>query len=454
MTAVRIETKYRRIVEAFPTPDSEPIFETMRHCEPRSVDTQVHILWNSAEGSLIADANGNQWIDFTSGIIVANAGHGHPRIRQALREQLDKPLLHAYLFATQARADLVRKLIKITPSNLEKAFLLSTGSEAIECAIKISRLWGMKQSPQKRVIISFDNSFHVRTMGSQLLCSADEPKAWITPDPDICQIPFPRCSECPWGRDRYDHCGRECLKKGFGRLRDEGIDLERITSFVVEGYQGIRGPIFWPDDYLQALQAWCREHGSLIIVDEIQSGFGRTGKLFAYQHHGIEPDLVCCGKGISSSLPLSTVLGRAEIMDTPDPGAMTSTHTGNPLCCAATLASIEVLQEENLIDEAARKGAIVAEHLDAITKAHSERIAMITGRGLVFGVFFVDPATGKPDIDMANTVTEQAIGKGLMLFVTHNGTIKLAPPLSIPDDVLTEGLDVIAETIEEACRGK
>ena len=167
----------------------------MRRCEPRSVDTQLPILWDSAKGFLISDTDGNQWIDFTSGILVANVGHGHLNIRQALLEQIEKPLFHSYLFGTQIRADLVQKLIEITPPNLEKVFLLSTGSEAVECAIKMSRLWGAQRSPQKRVIVSFDNSFHGRTMGSQLLCSLDEPKAWITPDPDIRQMPFPRCSE-------------------------------------------------------------------------------------------------------------------------------------------------------------------------------------------------------------------------------------------------------------------
>lgn len=412
--------------------------------------TQFPVVWDRAEGFQVYDPYGNCWIDFTSGILVANAGHSHPHIRETLRRHVEEKPLHSYLFATEARAGLVKKLIEISPANLTKVFLLSTGSEAIEAAIKLSRLYGLQKSPPKKVLISFTGSFHGRTMGSQMLCSDKEHKKWITsPDPNIHQIPFPRCCECPWGRGNYDNCGKECFEKGLRQLEEKGVDLEGIAAFFLEGYQGVRGPIFFPKDYAKALRKCCDDHQSLVIVDEIQSGFGRTGEMFSYMHYDVDADLVCCGKGISSGLPLSAVLGRGQIMDIPEPGYMTSTHTGNPLCCAATLASIEVLEKENLIEAAAQKGQILEAELRKIQKRYPERINMITGRGLVYSLFFVLPGTTEPDIELADKVVGMSIRKGVMLFITGNGSIKICPPLVVPEEALLEGVGVIGEAIDQ-----
>jgi len=446
----KVETRYRRIVTPLPVPESIPIFETLQRHEPRSMGTQVPIVWDRAEGFQVYDPYGNCWIDFTSGILVANSGHGHPHICEALRRQTDGRMLHAYLFATEVRAKLVEKLVEITPPNLTKVFLLTTGSEAIEAALKIARLHGMKIDPNKCGIISFTGAFHGRTMGSQMLCSSPDHKDWIThPDPDINQIPFPRCHECPWDKSGYENCGGECFEKGLTQLGEKGVDVDRTAAFVVEGYQGIRGPIFYPVDYIKALRRWADGHKALMIVDEIQSGFGRTGRLFAYEHYEVEADLVCCGKGISSSLPLSAVLGRAEIMDIPEPGYMTSTHTGNPACCAATLASIEVLINEQLVSKAAEKGHIVEAKFAEFRNRHPDRLAMSTGRGLVHSVFFVRPGTDDPDIELADRVVNRSIQKGVMLFITGNGTIKVCPPLMISEEALVEGMDVLGEALDE-----
>ena len=446
----RVKTKYRRIVTPIPVPESIPVFKALQRCEPRATGTQVPIVWERAEGFQVYDPYGNCWIDFTSGILVANAGHAHPHVRDALRKLIDGKLLHSYMFATEARRKLVEKLVEISPAGLEKVFLLTTGSEAVECAIKLARLHGMQKRPRKTALVSFAGSFHGRTMGSQMLCSAEDQKKWITSlDPDIHQIPFPRCCECPWGRAGYESCGKECFEKGLGELEKKRVDLQRIAAFVAEGYQGIRGPIFFPNDYMQALRRWADARGTLLIVDEIQSGFGRTGKLFAYEHYGVEADLVCCGKGISSSLPLSAVLGRAEIMDVADPGYMTSTHTGNPVCCAATLSSIEVLERECLVTAAAEKGKILETQLLGIQERHPDRVGMISGRGLVYSLFLVCPGTGKPDVQLADDVVLKAVQKGAMLFITSNGSMKICPPLVIPEDALVEGINVISDTLDE-----
>ena len=445
----RIHSKYRRIVTKLPVPETLPMFEELRKYEPRSMGTQVPIVWDRADGFQVEDGFGNRWIDFTSGILVANSGHSHPHIIRALKQILRRKLLHSYLFATKARAGVVKKLVEMSPENLTKVFLLSTGSESMECAVKLARLYGLRRKPEKRGIVSFAGSFHGRTMGSQMLSSMEEDKRWITClDPDIHQIPFPRCPACPWGRDSYNRCGEECLEKGLEGLRKRGVDLDGIAAFVLEGYQGIRGPIFCPDDFAQALRRWADAHEALVVVDEIQSGFGRTGRLFAYQHYGIDADLVCCGKGVSSSLPLSAVLGRGDILDLAEPGQMTSTHTGNPACCAATLASLEVLERENLVEAAAEKGRILENELKGFQEKHPDRINLITGRGMVFAFFLDSPETRKPDIAAADRVVETAIQRGVMLFITGNGSVKICPPLNIPVEPLVEGVRVIGEALE------
>lgn len=446
----RVETKYRRIVTEIPVPESVPIFTALQAHEPRAMHTQTPIVWARADGFQVSDPYGNRWIDFTSGIVVANTGHGHTHMREVLRRHVEEKPLHSYLFATEARVGLVKKLIEITPANLTKVMLLSTGTEASECAMKLARLYGLPQSPQKKVLVSFTNSFHGRTMGAQMLYSGEAPKRWITSlDPDIHHLPFARCCECPWGRKGYEDCGQECFEKGMAQLKDKGVEGEQIAAFFLEGYQGLRGPAFAPPEYVQALRVWADEHDALLVVDEIQSGFGRTGKLFAYQHYGVEADLVCCGKGLSSGLPLSAVLGKADIMDIPEPGQMTSTHTGNPVCCAATLASIEVLEKEDLIVAAAEKGKLLETKLLEIKERHSKRVEMVMGRGLVHALFLVRNGTTTPDIKLADRVVERAIQKGVMLFKTGNGSIKICPPLVISEDALVEGVEVIGEALDE-----
>ena len=419
------------------TPD--PIAVIHRY-EPRATQTLAPIVWQRAEGCYVFDREGRRYIDFTSGIMVANVGHAHPRVREAIRRQLDEPLLHAYLFPTEARSRLVEKLVTMSPDSLQKVLLLSTGAEAIEVCIKLTRLHGQSIDKQKKAIIAFENAYHGRTTGAQMLASDASHKDWIVnPDPDIHHLPFPA-----------EHEGEEEFLRQMQALETRGLQLNGVAGFVIESYLGMRGPRFFPAPYVQALRRWASAHQALVAFDEIQSGFGRTGKLFCYQHYDVDADLVACGKGISSSLPLSAVLGRAELLDLPGPGHLSSTHTGNPLCCAAALAALTVLEEENLVAEAARKGAIVAQALAGMAKRNPDRIEKIMGRGLVHAIYFVDPSTRLPDTKLARRVTDHALAGGMMLFHTSNETIKLVPPLMIPDEALAQGLTILEQAIQQA----
>ncbi|HEY41127.1 MAG TPA: aspartate aminotransferase family protein [Dehalococcoidia bacterium] len=443
----RVETRHRRIVTPLPAPGSIPTLKELERYEPESLHHELPVVWDRAEGHQVFDAYGNCWIDFTSGIFVANAGHAHHLIRHALAEQINHRLLHNYTFASEIRARLARKLVESSPPPLEKAFLLSTGSEATECALKLTRMYGRRLDPDKTVIVSFDGSFHGRTIGAQTMSGNPTAKEWIVHlDPDIYQLTAPFCQRCPWGRERYKECGEWCFQRGLEQLRNQGLELNRIAGFMVESYLAW-GAIFYPDDYIRALRAWADAHFALVTFDEVQAGFGRTGKPFCFEHYGVEADLVCCGKGISSSLPLSAVLGRSEILDIPPD--LSSTHSGNPLCCAAALANLEAIEKENLVAAANRTGGILESHLMNIKQRYPDRIHCILGRGLLYAVHLANPVTDELDIELADRVLEKAMQKGLLMVRTGRGTLKIGPPLSIPEEAVIEGVAVLQEAIDE-----
>lgn len=438
-----IQSKHRIIKTKIPVPESLAIFKDLDKYEARSMHGQLPVVWDRAQDYRVFDKYGNCWIDFTSTIFVANAGHANPHIINMLHRQLNKNLLHSYTFVNEARVRLLRKLIEITPRYLEKAFLLSSGTEATECALKLMRMYGRKIDKSKVSIISFAGSMHGRTMGAEMLCGDLKKSDWIGyKDPNIYHLPFPY----PWltKGDNYDwerHFSADIL-----RLRESGLEPNKVAGFMLESYQGW-GALFYPETYIKKLVKFAKKYNILVAFDEIQAGFGRTGKLFAYEHYKVEPDLVCLGKGFSSSLPLSAVIGRADILDIPQRGSMSSTHSGHPLCCAAALANLEYIEKQNLIAESARKGKFLHLRLNQLLKKYPQRIAHIFGKGMVAAI--IVSKDGKRDPLFASRVIERAMQKGLLLIHTGRESIKLGPPLTIPDDALKEGLDVLEEALSE-----
>lgn len=445
----KVKTRFREINTSIPVPESLPILEDLAKYESRSMHGQLPVVWDRAEDFQVWDKYGNCWIDFTSTIFVANSGHANPYVTNAIREMLNKKLLHSYTFCTEIRARFLKKLIEISPVQFEKAFLLSAGTEATECAIKLMRM-NARRAGKKRVgIIGFEDNFHGRTMGSQMICGNAAQRQWIGyEDPHMYRLPFPY----PWSLQNEGGqpiSGRDKFFMDIRQLCDQGIDLEtHICGFIIETYQGW-GAVFYPKDYIQALTTLAQEKRILITFDEIQAGFGRTGKLFGYEHYEVEPDLICCGKGIGSGVPLSAVLGRASIMDLPEVGSMSSTHSANPLVCAAGLATIEAIESLNLIAESERKGEILFSTLNELQRRFRDRIFSVCGKGLLAALIFVDPETGQPDAETPSRVCERTMQRGLLVVHTGRESIKLGPPLTIPDDALQEGLDVLAESIRE-----
>ena len=442
----RVETKYRRIVTQVPHPDSIATLERLRQFEPLSMRGQPPLVWDRAEDICVFDKYGNRWLDWSSGVLVTNAGHGAPEVRQAIIDQVNSGLIHNYVFPSEERAALIECLAGVAPDGLKKVFLLTTGSEAVECAIKLSRTRGIQVGGKKKIgLVGFERGFHGRTLGSQQAGGMAGQKTWIVnEDPAILNTPFP---DGYWQTDTS-------FDTFLNAIKQHGLKPENIAGVVMETYQGV-GPDFAPVGYVRRLAEWCQMHKVVLTFDEVQAGFGRTGKFWGFEHYGVTPDLICCGKGISSSLPLSAVIGRAEIMDQFAPGSMTSTHSGNPVCCAAALASVRKIVNENLAANAARLGPVLLEGLKRIQGRHPEVVGYVTARGLVGGMQMVKAGRKEPDADLAHDIVERCFHKGLLMFAPVGAwgqTVKIAPPLTTPREASEEGLAVLNEAVDEAAR--
>ena len=439
----RVETKNRKIVTKLPVPESIPILERLRETEPISMTGQPPVVWDHAEGFHVYDRWGNKWLDFTSGVLVASAGHNRPEIARALKAQVEAGLLHNYCFPTEIRAKLAAKLVEISPPELEKAFLLTTGAESTECAIKLAKTHGQKVGgPDKNVFVSYEGAFHGRTLGSQLAGGIPGLKTWINPvDASFVQVPFP-------GSFRVED---KTLGGTLKALEAQGVKLENVCGVMTETYQG-GDAWFAPNEYVMDLRKWCDENDVVLIFDEVQAGFGRTGRLFGYQHYGVEADLICCGKAMSSSLPISAVMGRKALLDQYGPGSMTSTHTGSPLCCAAALANLDIILGEKLTENAAAMEKPLQSGLEAIRAKYPDNIANVGGRGLVAALNMVKPGSLDPDPEAAFNIVWKCVQKGLLFFSpvgTQGSAVKIAPPLVIDEEAINEGVSVVAEACDE-----
>ena len=402
--------------------------------ESDDIYNQLPISWHSAKNHKVYNREGKVWIDFTSSIFVTNIGHCNKEVERAIIN-VTKKLSHAYSYPTQYRADLSEYLIKISPSNLQKVILLTTGSEAIERAIKLSKIYGMKKN--KKYIVCWNGNYHGKTQGSQMLSGDSKQREWIgLKDKTIIRLPFPNHHEDP----------KKQFEKHINIIKKNKINLSEIASFFIETYQGWAG-IFYPKEYIKQLRNLCDKKNSLMIFDEIQSGFGRTGKLFGFQHYGVKADLVVCAKAISNGLPLSAIIGKKSIINL-DP-SYTSTHGGHPICCAASLATLKFIKSNNLINKSAIKGKIVKDFLYKLRDKYPKHITEIHGHGLVWGVVTKKQTSSVPDVILCNQIVKYCYNNGLLILKTNRGSLKLAPPLTIPISDLNKGLRIIEDAFSE-----
>jgi 4-aminobutyrate aminotransferase-like enzyme len=423
------------------------LLEKLDKYESRSMHGQLPIVWHRAEGHSVFDQVGNKWIDFTSMIFVANVGHGNEAVIKKVKSVLDLPMLGCYAYPNEVRATYLEKLVKFAGPNFEKAFLLSAGTEATEAAFKLMKMHGKKIGKKKNVIIAISGNWHGRTLAAQMLSDNVSQKSWVTHEQsDVEHIKFPY----PW--EISEDQSEEFLLSNLELLSQKGISLRNdVTGFMLETFQGW-GAVFYPKSFVKKLREICDENEILLTFDEMQAGFGRTGKNFGYEHYEVKADLICCGKGMGGGFPISGVIGKASIMDLPDIGNMSSTHSGNPVVCAAGIAVLEEIENLELVKASAEKGSILHELLNQIQSDFSNYISGIYGKGLIASVIFHKNINGINSSSIVSQIAELCMQKGLLVVHTGRESIKIGPPLTISLEALKEGVEVLKESIAETLK--
>lgn len=411
---------------------------------PRGVGQGHPVFAERAENAEIWDVEGKRWIDFCAGIAVVNTGHCHPRVIAAAHAQLDKFTHTCFqVVAYESYVELAEKLNRLAPgSTPKKTFFMNTGAEAVENAIKVARAYTGRSG-----IIAFNGAFHGRTMYTMALTGKVDPyKIGFGPFPgEIYHAPYPNALHGVTVDDAI--AGLESIFKN-------DIEARRVAAIFAEPVQGEGGYLPAPPEFFQRLRALCDKYGILLVADEIQTGAARCGKMFAIEHAGIEPDIITMAKGLGGGLPISAVIGKAEIMDAAAPGGLGSTYAGNPVAVAGALAVLDVIEEEQLCARAERIGQHMRQRLQTLA-SRFDCIAEIRGLGAMTAVEFCKNGDhSKPAPEIANALKAEAARRGLLLLNcgTYGNVLRIMVPLTIQEAVLDEGLDILFAALEVAAK--
>jgi len=431
-----------RLVTPIPGPKSRELTERRSQAVPRGVSQLTPIYVRRSEGALIEDVDGNQFIDFGGGIGCLNAGHRAPKVTQAIQDQTARHLHTCFMVTPyDGYVRLAERLNALAPgASPKKTLFVNSGAEAVENAVKIARAY-----TRRPAMICFEDAFHGRTMMTMSLTSKTHPyKAGFEPFPgDVYRIPFGYCYRCSYSLE-YPQCGIKCahaLEDAFRRV----VAAESVAAVIVEPVLGEGGFVAPPAEFLQVMQDICRKHGILLIADEIQTGFARTGKMFACEHYGIEPDLLLTAKTLGGGLPLAGVTGRTEIMDHTGPGSLGGTFGGNPLACEAALATIDTIEQEDLCGRAMRVGDRFRQRCNS-WRRQFPMIGDVRGLGAMQAFELVRDQEKRIPADRETTqLIRHCYEHGLILVGagTYGNVIRLLAPLVITNEQFEEGLDVI-----------
>jgi 4-aminobutyrate aminotransferase / (S)-3-amino-2-methylpropionate transaminase / 5-aminovalerate transaminase len=442
MKTIHIQTE-------IPGPHSRALMARREAAIPRGPSNATPIFAARAEGATITDVDGNRYLDFAGGIGVLNVGHRAQRVTAAIREQLEKHL-HLCFAVTpyEGYIAVAEKLNALAPGNFpKKTILINSGAEAIENSVKIARAF-----TKRPAVICFEDAFHGRTLLTMSLTSKTHPyKAGFQPfASDIYRIPYAY---------PYRHAPRTSSQDFAHHLEDafkRSVAPESVAAVIAEPVLGEGGFVVPPRDYFQLLQNICRKHGILFIADEIQSGFGRTGKWFACEHFGVEPDLLATAKSLGGGMPIAAVTGRAEIMDAPGPGSLGGTYCGHPLSCAAALAAIETIEKENLL----ARSAAIGERFDARARGWQKKwplVGDVRGLGGMCAMELVrHPETFEPADTETKQIAKYCYEHGLIILTagTFNNVIRVLVPLVVTDAQFDEGLDVLEAALASVTETK
>ncbi|MCA9175673.1 MAG: acetyl ornithine aminotransferase family protein [Planctomycetales bacterium] len=432
------------IVTELPGPRAQQLIALDQQYTSPSYTRDYPLVAERGEGAEIVDVDGNRFLDFTAGIAVCSTGHCHPEVVAVIVEQAQR-LLHmsGTDFYYRPQAELARKLAELAPCGARnRVFFTNSGTESVEAAIKLAR-----RHTSRSQFVAFRGAFHGRTLGSLSLTGskAVQRRGFAPLLPGVTHIDYPNCRSCPQAGATAGCClrGLDDLERAFSQT----LPPEEVAAIICEPIQGEGGYLVPPPEFFVRLSEIARRHGILLIADEVQSGMGRTGKMFACEHFGFEPDIVTTAKGIASGLPLGAMIARHEIMDWP-PGSHASTFGGNPVSCVAALKTIELL-ESGLMENAARQGTWLIETLRR-RAASLPAIVDVRGIGLMIGVELAEPATGRPAPELRSRVVQAAFRRGLLLLGCGVSTIRLCPPLVIDQRQAETAVELLCQALEEA----
>jgi len=444
----------RRLVTDIPGPRSRGLMERRLSAVPRGVFWTTPLFADSASGAIVRDVDGNSLIDLSAGLAVLNTGNADPAVQKAVRSQLER-LTHTcmHVTMTESYVDLAERLNVLVPilGPERKTMFTNSGAEAVENAVKISRYFTKRSG-----VVVFDHAFHGRTLLTMTMTAKVMPyKQSLGPAvPEVYRLPFSYPYRCSTGGTTPKECAEGCISFAVGHM-DREIGPENIACVVVEPILGEGGFIVPGPGFLSALAEYCRANGIMFVADEVQTGIGRTGRMFAVEHEGVEPDLVTMAKSLAGGLPLGAVTGRAEVMESVHAGGIGGTFGGNPLSCAAALAVLDSIDRGGLLKRADAIGAMMTARLEEIAE-RSDLIGDVRGRGAMVAMELVDDRRTKhPAKHAAGRVIEECYRQGVIVLKagTYDNVIRFLPPLTITDDLLEEGFDVVEKALVSAAEG-
>ena len=432
----------RSLVTAIPGPRSQELLARKASAVASGVAHTVPIEAVAAGGGVVVDADGNSLIDLGSGIAVTSVGNAHPAVVAAVQNAVAQMTHTCFMISPyESYVAVAERLNRLTPGDhAKKSALFNSGAEAVENAVKIARRFTGRQA-----VVAFDHAYHGRTNLTMALTAKSMPyKSGFGPfASEVYRAP----ASYPF-RDGLS--GAEAAAKAIS-LIEKQIGADNLAAVIIEPIQGEGGFIVPADGFLPAVVDWCRANGVVFIADEVQTGFARTGAMFASELFGIVPDLITTAKGIAGGMPLAAVTGRAEIVDATHAGGLGGTYGGNPVACAAALAAMDAFENDGLIERAREIGDVLRARLERM-QAADPRMGDVRGHGAMIAAEFVDPATGAPDAALTAAIAKAAIAEGVIVLTcgTYGNVIRFLPPLSISDELLGEGLDVVAAALAAA----
>lgn len=442
---------YPKIVVTPPGPKARELVKKDEEFISPSYGRFYPLVVESGKGCIVKDVDGNEYIDFNSGLVCLGVGHNHPKVVAAIKSQCDRFLHYSNTdFFYREVVDLAEKLAQITPGSPEKKVCFgNSGAEAIEAAVKLA-----KWHTRRQLFIGFTGAFHGRTVGS-LSFTASKPtqKRYFFPlMPGVTHVPYAYCYRCPY-KLTYPECHYWCVDFIDEYVLQKYVPPEDTAAIVFESIQGEGGYVVPPPEYFQRIKKLADKYGLLLIDDEVQSGMGRTGKWFAIEHWGVEPDILCTAKALASGLPLGATIAKAKIMDWVA-GSHASTFGGNPLSCVAADAVIEIVKEEKLLENAAKQGAYIMKRLGEL-KEQSEIVGDVRGKGLMIGMEIVeDKESKKPAPQKVTDIIMRSWKRGINVISCGASTIRVAPPLIITRDLIDSAVDIIGDSVREVGKEK